>query len=691
MNEVRWRELVGATLKGDKSAFEKLYRETERAVYFTCLKLLKNEDTARDIMQDTYMTALEKLSYVDDGAKFPMWINRIAINKCKDHFKKAGWDSIEEQLEQGTEIKDDESFIPEEYVTDETRRRLIMRIIDETLSDVQRQTIILYYYDEMSLEEIAEAMDCPVKTVSSRLCSARDKIKEAVLIYEREQGDRLHVMVPLPILTRILIKEASSISVPDISQVLMSASFFNAASASASTVSTSIAGGSTKMGLLTGKVIAGITAGIIATGGITAAVVLNNKGSGTGNTSAVSAGEDKKSENKTDDKIDNKDKADNDKTDNENEESGSGESKKEKKPFEVTYAEVPEDEYIPFYENLWFKMPEELEPYGMYSAYTLDGKRDSEYGIVTVRSYDTYEIDGTETPEQIRDKFLDDFDIQEVFNLVEGSPYLMKANAETSGKTSILGDELLKETGTLELSDMVNEQEISYSAVYGILSCPENTKDMQPEDIVYGAEKRGVMFLAFSTENSAAKKEQLSGWIDYITSNFEDPTTRYVDLLPDDGYTAESDGSEVKGKVKKEGAFEVFVPDGWTIEGPGGPRDPEWGVTLYDDSDPHAMIQIRFSLDERLRDWYYPDIKYVRDKHSMTISDAQTVDEFTCGDFTFEGIKYNKILEDNAVYPVGRYYDDKGSGKIDLHISTIKYDEDTPEFQAVVRSLKITP
>ncbi len=282
MNELQWRQTVEATKKGDKKAFEAIYRETEKAVYFTCLKLLANEDSAKDAMQDTFMTALDKLGSLDDGVKFPMWINRIAVNKCKDRFRKVTNDSLDEQLEQGVEISDDESFIPEEYVTDEVKRKVIMDIINTVLSDVQRQAIIMYYYDEMSLEEIAEVMECPVKTVSSRLCSAREKIREAVLIYEKQQSDRLHMLVPVPILTQILRIEAESISVPDISPMLLGTQLFNAAvNAGANTVSTTVVAGGSKMvgGVITGKIVAAIAAGVIAVGGATTAVVMTSKGS----------------------------------------------------------------------------------------------------------------------------------------------------------------------------------------------------------------------------------------------------------------------------------------------------------------------------------------------------------------------------------------------------------------------------
>lgn len=59
MNELKWRELVEKTKKGDKNTFESLYKETQRSVYFTALKLLANEDNAKDITKETFMTAIE--------------------------------------------------------------------------------------------------------------------------------------------------------------------------------------------------------------------------------------------------------------------------------------------------------------------------------------------------------------------------------------------------------------------------------------------------------------------------------------------------------------------------------------------------------------------------------------------------------------------------------------------------------
>lgn len=293
MDTNQWRQLVADAVNGNKEAFEKLYKETERSVYFICLKLLGNEHNAKDVTQDTYMTALEKLSSLDDGANFTKWINGIAVNKCKMHFRNSSAPSLEEQLEQGGEFADDSGFIPDEYVSDEEKRRIIMNIIDTVLSDVQRRTVILYYYNGFNVSEIAELMDCPEGTVTYRLSAARAKIKEEILSYEEKHDDRLHAVAGIPILTRILRYEAEHTAVPDIRLFANS----SAAAATANNIaSKASAGGKSAMtGSLKAKIIAGAISVAVVGGGITAGVLLSgsdeNSISTNKNNTAVAQGE----------------------------------------------------------------------------------------------------------------------------------------------------------------------------------------------------------------------------------------------------------------------------------------------------------------------------------------------------------------------------------------------------------------
>lgn len=270
------KKLVLQAAQGNKAAFGALYEETGRTVYFSCLKLLGDPHLAEDITQETYLTALQKLGTLAQPENFPAWVNRIGINLCKMHFRNnsAPEDNSEEIIE---EIPD-EGLIPEEYVSNDAKRKIIMDIIDTVLTEEQRRSVILYYFDMLTVPEIAEVMNCTTGTVTSRLSAARKKIKEAVLIYEENNNDRLHAVVPVFILSKLLNKEASNTVLPKLTVFTGSASAANAVPDSVTSTKT-ISGGKVMFSTVKAKVIAGVCAAAVVGGGITAAVVLSSNGS----------------------------------------------------------------------------------------------------------------------------------------------------------------------------------------------------------------------------------------------------------------------------------------------------------------------------------------------------------------------------------------------------------------------------
>lgn len=273
MKEFNWQQTAAKAAEGDMTAFEELYKQTEHTVYFTCLKLIGNEHDAKDVMQETYIKAFEKLPELSDFSKFPAWLNRIAVNNCKMLFRKPKDDYLEDMPEQMSELTDEDTLTPEDYVYDAEKRRVVMDIIDTKLSEAQRQTVILYYFNEMSVTEIAAVMECPEGTVKYRLSAARDKIREAVLIHEKKSGDRLHAVVPVPILTQILRKEAEETIVPKITLPKPKSSSPRQSGGSGGSMTN---GGQTNMiKALQTKIIVGAAAAVIAGGGIAAAVALN--------------------------------------------------------------------------------------------------------------------------------------------------------------------------------------------------------------------------------------------------------------------------------------------------------------------------------------------------------------------------------------------------------------------------------
>lgn len=252
--------LVEKIKKGDNKSFEKLYKLTEREVWFTCISFLKNETTAQDIMQETYITAFLKIQSLEKSSQIRSWLNRIAVNKCKNYLKGKGEIQLDDEIFENQAIVDERISIPEEYISDKTKREIILSIMQEVLSDVQYQTVIMHYFNEMTVDEIAEVFECSRGTVLSRLNYSRAKMKTAIEDYENKSGDKLHGVVFVPFFTTIFREQAKSLCVPSIKITLPNGeSLVTAASKGVSTAVKSSTATAVKTGAVTAvktKVIA---------------------------------------------------------------------------------------------------------------------------------------------------------------------------------------------------------------------------------------------------------------------------------------------------------------------------------------------------------------------------------------------------------------------------------------------------
>lgn len=209
------KELVLSAKNGNKKAFDKLYKLTSNNVWFTCVSLLKDEENAKDIMQETYITAFLKLDTLKDEEKFCGWLTAIATNKSKNKLKgKVEYQIDDEVLIAKTET--DELMLPEEYINKAEKRKVLLQIIEDTLSFNQYQVVLMFYFNELSIAEIAQALEISEGTVKSRLNSSRAKMKTAIEDYENKSGDKLHGVVVVPFFTTIFKEEAKSLAVPNI-------------------------------------------------------------------------------------------------------------------------------------------------------------------------------------------------------------------------------------------------------------------------------------------------------------------------------------------------------------------------------------------------------------------------------------------------------------------------------------------
>ncbi|MCH5271142.1 MAG: sigma-70 family RNA polymerase sigma factor [Lachnospiraceae bacterium] len=263
------KKWVQKAVAGDGTAFEELYRATCRSVFFTCFEFLKDQQETQDVVQDVYLTAYEQMSTLEDAGKFKPWLYRIAANKSMNILKKKQPLLPGDEQLQNMETEENENFLPEEYALHADKRELVLKIVQKTCSDVLYQTILLYYFNEFSIAEIAEIMGCLEGTVKYRLSTARAKIKEGVLQYEKKSGDKLYSMAAVPFLTAWFTARMQDMQMPSISL-----GFLGALPQSTLAASAAKTGGSMILKGLQLKIAAGIAAVVVAVGGITAAAVI---------------------------------------------------------------------------------------------------------------------------------------------------------------------------------------------------------------------------------------------------------------------------------------------------------------------------------------------------------------------------------------------------------------------------------
>lgn len=206
--------LIEKCRTGDPDAQEKLVVETQNRVYYHCKKFLKNEEDAQDATQDVLIAMITGLDKLRQPAAFWGWLNGITANRCK-HLLTQGtreWQIPED--EEGNSMLDsietlDDQTVPDKAIDNAETQRLVMDIID-ALPAEQRMTVTFFYYDEMSVKDIASAMDVSEGTVKSRLNYARKTIKAEVEKLEKKDGTKLYSVSILPFLAYFFRRNAQS-------------------------------------------------------------------------------------------------------------------------------------------------------------------------------------------------------------------------------------------------------------------------------------------------------------------------------------------------------------------------------------------------------------------------------------------------------------------------------------------------
>jgi RNA polymerase sigma-70 factor (ECF subfamily) len=165
-------ELVARTRRGDADSFNELILRWERPIYALAYREIGREEDARDVCQETFLRAFRALSGFRGEAKFSSWLYRIALNLCRDWVRRERRTPVVQPPED-VELMDlaaarEGSASIEDLIARKDLVRRVERAM-AVLPEEQRTAIILKEYHELTFQEVADLVGCPLSTVKTRL------------------------------------------------------------------------------------------------------------------------------------------------------------------------------------------------------------------------------------------------------------------------------------------------------------------------------------------------------------------------------------------------------------------------------------------------------------------------------------------------------------------------------------------
>ena len=178
-------DLVKRVQKGDKKAFDPLVIKYQQRIANLISRFIRDQDEVLDVTQEAFIKAYRALPNFRGDSQFYTWLYRVAINTAKNHLatlsRRPPQGDIEaeiaEQMDMGTRLKEQET--PERLAEEADLKAVILEAVDQ-LPEELNTALTLREIDGLSYDEIAEAMDCPIGTVRSRIFRAREAVDKAI-------------------------------------------------------------------------------------------------------------------------------------------------------------------------------------------------------------------------------------------------------------------------------------------------------------------------------------------------------------------------------------------------------------------------------------------------------------------------------------------------------------------------------
>ena len=185
--------LIEEVQTGSQSAFRRLFEIYSDKVYRTSFYILRDKQYAEDIVQEVFLKVYKSIHKLTKVETFEVWLYRITVNTCSSYFskiKKIPIKDTEGDLEILNLVNNNSLDNPGDQILQKDLKNRLLASIN-SLPVKHRTVLILFYYNDMNMNQIASILGCTVGTVKSRLFHSKKKLKQVLeeqnFNYEEEE------------------------------------------------------------------------------------------------------------------------------------------------------------------------------------------------------------------------------------------------------------------------------------------------------------------------------------------------------------------------------------------------------------------------------------------------------------------------------------------------------------------------
>lgn len=190
--------LVKKAQQGDELAFNELYQGFYKQAYYFALKITNCDADAQDAVQESFITIRTAIKELREAKNFKKWMLQIVLSKCNKIFRKNKYTILDPDIVSTMPIEEKRTYMSgENHVHELSRHEWIMEMLSQ-LTENQREILLLMYFNQLSIKEIAEVLEIPEGTVKSRLVSAKTALKRKM--EQSEDAEHFKVILPIPLL-----------------------------------------------------------------------------------------------------------------------------------------------------------------------------------------------------------------------------------------------------------------------------------------------------------------------------------------------------------------------------------------------------------------------------------------------------------------------------------------------------------